>query len=67
MAKTFTLTLTEEQAEILGFALTAAKRQQLKQAAEHAAARNEAGELGCRERARRIEELRDLLDTCPAA
>lgn len=61
---TYTLTLTEDQAEMLGYALNRAHRHEIEKvdyAATPSRIRKE-----CRERAHKINELRDLLDTCPA-
>ncbi len=60
-----TLTLTEEQAETLGYALSAARRFEMQKARERE--ENHQTDLAgaSRERARRIEELRVMLDTAP--
>lgn len=58
-----TLTLTAEQTEILGYALTSALRRE-----DHAinhAKRGSAARAGANERFQRIEELRRILDTQP--
>lgn len=62
-----TLDITLEQAQILGFALTLAKRNQDEQAHGHVRRGNSVAELGCRDRAARIEELRVLLDAADFA
>lgn len=60
--QTYILTLTDEQAQILGFALTLAKRSRLADAETY---RGDARETALSQAAR-IEEVRDLLDCCPA-
>jgi len=82
MAKRYTLILSEEQADILGFALSTARREQERDGRHHAskakAARREHGAEskaqrldeaaeGCRDRVRRLDELAYLIDTCPVA
>lgn len=54
--KTYTLTLTGRQADMLGYALTRAKKDCLDRNTDIS-----------RDHARQIEQLRRLLDTCPAS
>lgn len=55
-----TLNLTDDQAEILGYALTKALR--LERASADTAKRNSDHQRGARDRQYRIEELRCILD-----
>jgi hypothetical protein len=62
-----TLTLTDKQAEILGYALTIAKRREDTMADMMANDGKPAAAASNRDRASRIEELRVMLDTAPVA
>ena len=57
-----TLNLTDDQAEILGFALTVALRDQEFKRTTAKAAGNANAVEGCNDRGHRIEEVRCLLD-----
>jgi hypothetical protein len=65
MTKLYNLTLTEEQADILGFALAKAQREQAARADRLRLEGNADAAVGCHTRALRIVELRELLDRCP--
>jgi hypothetical protein len=58
MEKTFTLTLTEQQLEMLGYALTVAKRSLEGNAPKMVTETT-------REQAAKIEDLRCIVDVCP--
>ena len=61
--KTYTLTLTEDQAEIIGYCLTKTLRAENATIEQHGT-----GSIawnGAHARAHRIEQVRDLLDTAP--
>lgn len=59
------LTLTDAQAEMLGYALTKAKLQEQSFAAMYDQQGSGCHAASCRERIRRIEELRMILDRAP--
>jgi hypothetical protein len=59
------LILTEDQLDLLAYALTCARRQQDERAVKYEAEKRTAPAEGCRSRARRIGELLQMVDTAP--
>lgn len=60
-----TLTLTDDQAEIVGFALMKQAQHERKTGTSTHA--NEHVRQGCAQRCARLEEVRDILDIAPSA